>query len=350
MKKLLAVLMLLGTLAAAGLWWELQRPVHLASDPPQTVLIEQGTSVSGIGAALQRVGVVRHPLLFRLAVLARGDAAKLRAGEYAIEGAMTLDDVIDKMVRGDVVRRAVTFPEGRNLDEMASIVGQHGLSAGAFLAAAKDAAPIRDLDPTATDLEGYVFPDTYDIPRSPTPEAAIVQQGVKRFREVLAAEQARIAKSTMSLREIVTLASVVELETARPEERPRIASVFLNRLRIGMPLQTDPTVIYALRRAGTWDGNIRKGDLDIDSPYNTYRRAGLPPGPIASPGREAIRAVVEPEATRDLYFVSRNDGSHHFSATLDEHSRAVNYYQRRRGAPPSAQPLTPAAPASPPPG
>ena len=129
---------------------------------------------------------------------------------------------------------------------------------------------------------------------------------------------------------MVTLASVVELETGRAEERPRIAAVFWNRLKRGMPLQADPTVIYALRRAGRWDGNIRRKDLDVDSPYNTYRRSWLPPGPIGSPGREAIRAVLEPADTRDLYFVSRNDGSHHFSETLVEHNRAVDRYQRRR--------------------
>ena len=128
----------------------------------------------------------------------------------------------------------------------------------------------------------------------------------------------------------MTLASVVERETGRPEERPRIAAVFHNRLARGMPLQTDPTVIYALRKAGRWDGNIRKGDLDLDSPYNTYRRAGLPPGPIASPGREALLAVLHPADTKDLYFVSRNDGSHHFSETLTEHERAVDRYQRSR--------------------
>jgi UPF0755 protein len=134
------------------------------------------------------------------------------------------------------------------------------------------------------------------------------------------------------VRQVVTLASIVELETAAVAERPRIAAVFLNRLDKGMPLQTDPSVIYALKRSGRWDGNIRKQDLEIDSPYNTYRIRGLPPGPLASPGREAILAVIEPATTNDLYFVSRNDGSHEFSETLAEHNRAVNRYQRRRAS------------------
>ena len=130
----------------------------------------------------------------------------------------------------------------------------------------------------------------------------------------------------------MTLASIVELETARASERPRIAAVFLNRLEKGMPLQTDPSIIYALKKAGRWDGNIRKRDLDIDSPYNTYRRPGLPPGPLGSPGREAILAVLEPAETKELYFVSRNDGTHEFSETLVEHNRAVDRYQRRRAS------------------
>jgi UPF0755 protein len=132
------------------------------------------------------------------------------------------------------------------------------------------------------------------------------------------------------VREVVTLASIVEMETGKAEERAQIAAVFLNRLRIGMPLQTDPTVIYALKLAGRWNGNIRRKDLEIDSPYNTYRRPGLPPGPIACPGRDAILAVLDPAPTRALYFVSRNDGTHHFSETLQEHNRAVDRYQRKR--------------------
>ncbi len=144
---------------------------------------------------------------------------------------------------------------------------------------------------------------------------------------------AQLTARGLSLREAVTLASIVELETAQADERPRIAAVFLNRLKLGMPLQTDPTVIYALRKAGTYDGNIRKKDLGVDSPYNTYKRPGLPPGPIASPGREALQAVAAPADAKDLYFVSRNDGTHEFNETLALHERAVDRYQRHRDAP-----------------
>jgi len=154
---------------------------------------------------------------------------------------------------------------------------------------------------------------------------------------MIAPELPAVKQSGYTLREVLTLASVVEMETAVPAERPRVAAVFLNRLRHRMPLQTDPTVIFAMRRAGAWDGNIRKRDLGIDSPYNTYRYPGLPPGPIASPGIESIRAVLHPATSDELYFVSRNDGSHHFSRTLAEHQRAVDHYQRGRGPmPPDA--------------
>ena len=192
------------------------------------------------------------------------------------------------------------------------------------------AAAIRDIDPEASDLEGYLFPDTYDVPLRDDPARSLVDAMLARFREVVAPLRPRLAATNLSLRELVTVASLVELETAQGSERPRIAAVFLNRLERRMLLQTDPTVIYALRMRGDYDGNIRKRDLDIDSPYNTYRYSGLPPGPIASPGREALQAVLHPAGGDELYFVSRNDGTHHFSRTLREHERAVDRYQRRR--------------------
>ncbi len=229
-----------------------------------------------------------------------------------------------------MVRRDLTVPEGRNIDEVAALVVAEGLDLTAFLEMARDPLPVRDLDPVATSLEGYLFPDTYDLPQSPEAPRVLVRRMLERFREVIGPHLERIAERGLTVRQVVTLASIVELETARIGERPRIAAVFWNRLGKGMPLQTDPSIIYALKLAGRWDGNIRKRDLEIDSPYNTYRRRGLPPGPLGSPGKEAILAVLEPAATRELYFVSRNDGSHEFSETLAAHNRAVNRFQRRR--------------------
>jgi UPF0755 protein len=345
LRKLIFVLILLAVAYAA--WFhETRWPVRSASDPPQPLVIAQGAGVLEIGRQLQQLGLVRHPEVFRIYVVTRGQTGRLRAGEYALEGAMTLDQIVDKIVRGDVVRHTVTFPEGTSLEDMARLATIKGIPAEAFLAAARNPAPVQDLDPDAKDLEGYLFPDTYDIPQGPDPAGQLVSRMVRRFREVIAPELPQVARSGRTLRQIVTLASIVETETARPEERPRVAAVFLNRLQKRMPLQTDPTVIYALRKAGTYDGNIRRDDLDVDSPYNTYRFPGLPPGPIASPGRASLRAAIHPAESRELYFVSRNDGSHQFSETLSEHERWVTQYQRHRAAVAAGSPATPAPPAS----
>ena len=329
-------ILLLAALAAT-LWlaWvhETRFPLRGLDDPPLTLVVPSGASIDSVARQLAALRLVRHPFVFRIHVLARGDGGRLRAGEYLIEGPASLDDISDMLVRGDVVRHDVTFPEGRSLDDMAAIAGEHGLDAKAFLAAAREPKAIHDLDAAATDLEGYLFPDTYDVPKSGDPAGEsrrLVGRMVERFRAVAVPEVARLTSRGLSLREAVTLASIVELETAQPDERPRIAAVFLNRLKLGMPLQTDPTVIYALRKTGTYDGNIRKKDLSLDSPYNTYKHGGLPPGPIASPGRDALKAVAEPAEARDLYFVSRNDGTHEFNETLTLHEKAVDRYQRHR--------------------
>ena len=337
MRRALLVLLLLLLLAGGlGAWWwiETRFPVRSASQAPQALVVEPGQGALEIGASLQALGLVRHPQVFRLHVLARGDGGRLRTGEYALEGEMSLDQIVDKLVRGDVVRRPITFPEGRDIGEMAQIAAGQGIDAAAFREAAKDVSLIRDLDPEAKDLEGYLFPDTYDLTRRPDAASVLVKRMVQRFRDALRPEMGALSASGLDLREVVTLASVVEEETARPDERPRIAAVFRNRLKRGMPLQTDPTVIYAMKRAGRYNGNIRRTDLEIDSPYNTYRYPGLPPGPIASPGLASLQAALRPADTQDLYFVSRNDGSHYFSRTLAEHARAVDHYQRGRGAPP----------------
>jgi UPF0755 protein len=222
----------------------------------------------------------------------------------------------------------VTFPEGLSMTEMAAIFESHGLGpAASFLAAAKDPAPIRDLDPAARDLEGYLFPETYALPRR-TDAARLVQVMIAEFRSAFTPElRAAAAARNLTVRQAVTLASLVEKETAKAEERPIVAAVYSNRLRIGMPLQCDPTVIYALQRAGAFTGNLRRDDLMFDSPYNTYRYPGLPPGPIASAGKASLEAVARPADADYVYFVSRNDGSHEFARTLDEHNRNVQKYQ-----------------------
>jgi UPF0755 protein len=345
-RRTLRTIALLALLLAAlvGLWHhDTALPLRPEGAPPLALEVPPGTSAEGIAGRLLALGLVRHPVVFRLLVRQRGAEGRLRAGSYTLSGPQSLVDIVAVLERGEVQRHDVTIPEGRNLEEAAALVASQGVVAADFLAAARDPAPIRDLDPAATDLEGYLFPDTYDVPHGPEGGRALVTRMVQRFRARLAPHTNALARSGLTLREVVTLASLVELETGQAQERSRIAAVFLNRLRKGMPLQTDPTVIYALRRAGRWDGNIRRADLEIDSPYNTYRVPGLPPGPIASPGIEAIVAVLQPAEGRELYFVSRNDGTHQFSESLRDHEAAVDRYQRRR-----ARAAAPALPATPP--
>ena len=247
---------------------------------------------------------------------------------FMFDRAMKPLQVIGKIARGDVFVINVTFREGLTIAEMSKIFESHGLGpASRFVQAAMDAAAIRALDPAATDLEGYLFPETYALPRR-TDASKLVHLMVDRFTRVFTHElrQAAAARG-LSVRQAVTLASIVEKETARPDERPLVAAVYATRLRIGMPLQCDPTVIYALQLARRYHGNIHKDDLAVDSPYNTYRYPGLPPGPIAAPGKGSLEAAVHPADGNYLYFVSRNDGSHEFARTLDEHNRNVQKYQ-----------------------
>jgi len=342
---------LFAALLAAGalyLWYhDTELPARPLGIAPAVVDVQPGMGADAIGRELQRLGLVRHPLLFRLYVWRRGSAGRLRAGQYTVPGGKSLRDVVERMERGDADRHEVTFPEGYSIEDMAALLPAAGVSASAFRAAAAEAEPIRDLDADAKDLEGYLFPDTYDVGRDAAAAKALVQRMVHRFKSVIRPELPKLPRSGLTLRQVITLASLVELETARVEERPRIAAVFLNRLKKRMLLQTDPTVIYALRKAGPYNGNIRKKDLDIDSPYNTYKYPGLPPGPIASPGRSSIQAVLEPAPVKDLYFVSRNDGTHEFNETLKLHEQAVNRYQRYRerlAAPSSPPPASPSAP------
>jgi UPF0755 protein len=298
--------------------------------------VPAGAGPATIGQRLVAAGVVRDELTFRGAVWLSGHARDLKAGEYQFAEPMTALEVIDKIARGDVYRRRITFREGLTIPEMAAVFEQSGFgTAAAFTQAASNATLISELDPAARNLEGYLFPETYSLPRE-TPASVLIEQMVGLFHKALTpAIREGITAQGLSIREAVTVASRVEKETAVAGERPLVAAVYLNRKRIGMPMQADPTVIYALQLAGRYDGNIRRADLQFDSPYNTYRYPGLPPGPIASPGRAALEAVAQPADADYLYFVSRNDGSHVFSRTLAEHNRNVRewqieYFRRQR--------------------
>ena len=294
----------------------------------QFVEVPAGASPNAIGRRLAAAGVVRDLATFRYVLAKSGQARRLKAGEYRFDRPMKPAEVVDMMARGAVYLRPITFREGLTVKQMAALYEQAGFGPAAdFITAAANAALITELDPEARDLEGYLFPDTYTLPRRST-AAELVTQMVSNFRSVATTELIARAKARgLSVRELVTLASIVEKETGKPEERPLVAAVYSNRLRIGMGLQCDPTVIYALERAGRYTGNLTREDLRFDSAYNTYRYAGLPPGPIAAPGRASLEATVAPADVPYIYFVSRNDGSHAFAATLDEHNRNVFEYQ-----------------------
>lgn len=290
--------------------------------------VERGATGTRIGKALEDRGIVRDRRLFLLALRVRADGRTVQAGEYRFDEPLSTFDVLEKLVSGDTFTFAVTLPEGLTLLETADLLAAKGLAEGSAVRSAfEEGSLVADLDPEAFTLEGYLYPTTYRFARTVAPDE-LARTLVVQFRRVFDEERrAEASKRGLTPRQVVTLASVVEKETGLPDERPLIASVFWNRLRIGMPLQSDPTIIYALELAGRFDGNLRRTDLEIDSPYNTYRFPGLPPGPIASPGEASIRAVLEPADTTYLYFVSRNDGSHHFSSSYSEHVNAVRKYQ-----------------------
>ncbi len=331
----LASIALIAVAVAGGLWWwadrELSRPFMGYAGSEVVVDVTQGSSGTAILTQLERAGVIHDARLARLHLIHRLGAPSLKAGEYRFEGPLTVDQVLDKLIAGDVVTYRVTLIEGLTARESAEHLAASGFGElDAFLREVGDPARIADLDPAARDLEGYLFPDTYAFARGTT-ESQIVDVLVRAFRERLetALITAGFAAEPPHVRELVTLASIVEKEAALDEERPTIAGVYRNRLDRGIALYADPTVIFALKLAGSWDGNIRKPDLQIDSPYNTYRYPGLPPGPICSPGAASLLAAFAPADVPYIYFVSRNDGSHVFATTLAEHNRNVNEWQKR---------------------
>jgi len=317
-----------GTIAGISLR-RLAEPFKGYEGVEQFVDLLPGDGAAVIARKLVDAGVVRDRWTFRVALWRTGAARRLEAGEYRFDDSMTALDVVAKLERGDVYLRPVTFPEGLTAREMARIFESRGLgSAAAFMSAARAAAGlVQDIDPSAGDLEGYLFPETYALSRH-AGATELVRMMVGRFRQVWTPQlQADAAALGLTSRQAITLASLVEKETARPEERPVVAGVYLHRLRVGMALQCDPTVIYALESRNQYRGDLTHENLQVDSPYNTYRYPGLPPGPIASPSRSSIEAVVHAEPVDYLYFVSRNDGTHVFARTLDEHNRNVRKYQ-----------------------
>jgi UPF0755 protein len=345
----LLVLLLALALGGAAAWgWRAVHAPYAGFAGERRVTVAPGASGLAILASLERERVIRDARLARLWLIVEGDPP-LQAGEYLFRPPISTIDALDKVIRGDVVAHRVTVPEGLTLEETADRLVEARLGdRDAFLAAMRDPGAIADLDPHATDLEGYLFPDSYTFAAGTEPKAVVaelVSTFRRRWRREVASHLPHDGGRT--LREVVTLASIVEKEAKAPAERPLIAAVYANRLQRGMGLFADPTVIFALKRLGRWDGNIRRDDLALDSPYNTYRYAGLPPGPICSSGVGSLVAAADPADVPYLYFVSRNDGTHVFATTLDEHNRNVATWQRRywrehRAAPSTASPPPPA--------
>ncbi len=341
--------------AAIGIW---TYPNRKAGSVEGTIIIEipRGITAQGVAELLEKGGLIENPLFFRLYAAQRGAASRIRPGHYEVKAPVAPKDLVDTLVRGVADKLIpVTIPEGKNFVEIAEILEAAGITKKTdFIAQATNGAFVRSLDVPGGSLEGYLFPDTYRLrPRMPAAEVAehLVRRHRQVYQELATAYQEGLDRLRRTLgfedRHVVTLASIVEKETGRKEERPRIAQVFLNRLTkpdfVPRRLATDPTIIYGcaiaplhLGRASAAcqrfaNNNIQRIHLvDADNEYNTYLHEGLPPGPIANPGRASLAAVLKPDGTNYLFFVAAFDGSHYFSETEREHEAAVDKYQRSR--------------------
>ena len=328
MKWLTSLLVVALALGAGTFWW-LQQPLNTSPDTPPRTLdlsIEPGTSPKAIAQAVADAGADTSPVLLYAWFRLSGQSRQMRAGSYEIAPGTTPVRLLNMLVRGEESLRTVTMVEGWNWRQV-----RQALAKAEYLQpdsrALTDADLMARLGRPGVTPEGRFYPDTYAYAKGAS-DLAVLQRAAKAMDKQLqqAWESRQPGVSVQSPEQALILASIVEKETGKGSDRPMISGVFNNRLRIGMRLQTDPTVIYGLGEA--FDGNLRRAHLTSDTPWNTYTRAGLPPTPIAMPGKAALLAAVQPAKTQALYFVAKGDGSSHFSASLDEHNRAVNRYQR----------------------
>ncbi len=352
MKHLLALLLLVVLIAggaAAWMWYGMTHPYQGFSGEGFFVDVPRGVSRRYVAYILKKNGVVRSKLAFE--IYARQHPKRtLQAGEYFFDHAMTGREVFWKLANGQVYQQPFTVREGETMFDIArELEAGKFMRAGDFLYAAGDPALIRDFSPGAQTLEGFLFPATYELPRHPA-ASELTAEMVRKFKEEWRRVGSPVPGSVTdegdhrAVNRIVTLASLVERETPKPEERPLVAGAFENRLRKGMRLQCDPTVIYGMERLGKYNGTLMGKDLSFDSLYNTYEHGGLPPGPIGNPGEASLRAALHPAQTDYLYFVANTQGGHFFSASLAEHNKNVVKYRRLLAGLPADPPPPPPSP------
>ncbi len=333
MKKQLLIILILclaAASAAAGLLaWDLSRyagsPVNPEAGEPRHVKIPPGAGFNEAAGIIEEAGLVESPVRFKILATLRKATTSIKAGEYRLSAKMTPDQIIKQLCQGRVFLHRVTIAEGLNLYQVAQNMEEAGLCSRAdFIREATDPKTAEKMGIAAQSLEGYLFPETYYFEK-PVTGQKIIQTMTNRFKNVFDQEwKNRAEKMGFSVHEIVTLASIIEKETGNAEERETVASVFHNRIKKNMRLDSDPTVIYGIEN---FDGNLTRKHLRTPTPYNTYTRKGLPPGPIANPGRASLKAALYPADTPYLYFVADSQTSHYFSTTLEEHNRAVRKYQ-----------------------
>jgi UPF0755 protein len=324
----LSAVLFLGAGLLAWETWRVVSPPPALREAPVTVVIPARASALGIAGRLEEAGAIRSPIAFVALSVARGSVRSLKAGEYEVPRGASTRDILALLESGRVRQHPVLHPEGASVSELARALEAAGLAPAAdVVQAAADRAFVRAHGISAASAEGYLFPDTYHFVRGLTPSEMLGRM-VQRMQAKLTPElRQRARRRGLSVHELLTLASIIEREAVVPEERRLISAVFWNRLKLGMPLQADPTVQYAV---GKERRTLTRADLLADHPYNTYARAGLPPGPIASPGLGAVEAAVDPAPVRYLYFVKKDDQRHQFSTTMDEHNQAVARYRLAR--------------------
>jgi UPF0755 protein len=337
----LLLIVLLATAAVGGyLWYSIEKPFGTIPADGIFVTIPHGASMRTAGRLLEQGGVIRSAVAFEI-YARRHPKRALEAGDYFFDRPMSGKDVFWKLANGEVYEQPFRVKEGDTIFDIAhNLEAAKYMAADDFLKAAQEPGQIKDLFPDARTLEGFLFPATYNLPRH-AKAAELTAMMVHKFREAvtrLGANRMNESEPGESLGSIVTMASLVERETPKPEERPLVAGVFTNRLAKSMMLQCDPTVIYALQQEGKYNGTLTLKDLRIDSPYNTYENRGLPPGPIGNPGEVALEAAMHPADTTYLYFVANTQGGHFFASTLAEHNKNVAKYHRLLNGEPAEPP------------